>query len=311
MGILASITGASIMSQIDKFLIDNPDYLVSLNDIVFTMLKPAVAIGLIFYDLLNFASSMITGSPELHLKLSSVENLRNDIIKPSQIALSQNGDLWKILPLVGKICALAWTELSRGIEILDKKADRDIDWFMMIIKTSFDFIFLSVTDVVEIVDGFLSGATNFSTYDGHNLFRSLCITASKVGVLTVAYVGAHIAAFTMNKESRNMIELAITWTYDILNWIIDIFSAGWNAVIASIFYLEGELSTATLIAIYLEFVASGVKIIYDIACSVTNHGTDIVGTGPVWVAYLIIAFGSILFSLGSIIVSYLIDKYDL
>jgi hypothetical protein len=307
---LAGLDGDYLMSFIDKFLVDNPEYLVSLNDIVFTMLKPALAIGIVFYDLLNFASSIFPGGQLLVYGLSNVKDLRGDIIKPSQIMLDQDWRYWvdwglKTLIYVGKMSSIIFTEFNRVREMGDREPDKDVDWPWMLFKTAGEFIFLCITDIAEIVGGFISGKTlNFSGFDNNVLFKNIVVASLKLIVMVTSFV----ASLAPWKEKT---ELIVTWFFDICNWVIDAINAVWAITLAIIFGVQGELSVGKIVVVTMESLDTILKLIYEIAAAITNHGLKLASTGWGIVVYGIVAIVSVLLSGATATVGYIVDVFDL
>ncbi|MHA2091158.1 MAG: PKD domain-containing protein, partial [Candidatus Kariarchaeaceae archaeon] len=280
---LSSITGEYIMSQVDKFLLDNPKYLVSLNDILFTMLKPALALGLVFYDLINFASSAISSVFPLS-GFHKVLSFKHEMSQPSRnIRLDESEGVQiacTIVAFIGKLVDLAFAEGFRIYDVKDRQ-DKDIEKGMMAVKSGLGLLFLGLTDITELIKEFNVGRTaheffNFSQWEDPDinlLRRKIVMTIIKASVLVFNLMAAGEIEDTQPQKDAQ--EKVFTAIFDWLGWIINLVDACVYTGFFIYHTVMGHLSAFELQSWLAELVNVWLITLYEPISTWTDHGTKL------------------------------------
>lgn len=304
-----------ILNMVDNFMIDNPDYLVSINDIIRTMLKPGLVLGLVIYDILNFVGSIF--SPSLTLNDVSVLNIENTGAT-SILDLDEAPTGFKlvsgIIAYVGKFFAFLFSEANKIIDMIDM-CDGDREGFRTIINVFFDFVFLMVIDfneiVASIVEGIIEGFSPSGVAKiGYDCFVFIIkvIQITIIGIATVITLG------------NPVMEILVTWAdiiFSIVAGIIDLVAKIglyiWAMVEAVIDLANGKINgwqyAWKLVNGILNLITDTAFLLYDSLSDCTKHGTWLLNIPPIptvppipigqilWAAYAIFAASTVFFGI--------------
>ncbi|MHA2251171.1 MAG: hypothetical protein ACXAD7_12480, partial [Candidatus Kariarchaeaceae archaeon] len=237
--LLSSITGEYILSHLDKFLVDNPQYIVSLNDILFTIFKPVIAVGVVAWDIFNFGADIISDIvdffiPDVSVHVADLQKPSQEITrgmtlndKPAKVAYS-------IVVFIGKLIDLVVSEIWRAFDAVDLASDHDLEKENIALKGIFGIFTWILVDVVDILDNLLNKGVKpvFSpwgtgdveaTLDTEKLGKDICF-----GVFKFFYSLAGIASAFVWKKSA---EVLLTWIDNIITWVVNIVDAVWSTYI--------------------------------------------------------------------------------
>ncbi|MHA2249020.1 MAG: PKD domain-containing protein [Candidatus Kariarchaeaceae archaeon] len=298
--LLNSVNGDNLMSWIDKFLLDDPKYLISLNDIIFTMLKPVAAVGLVFYDILNFASSTISNVSSFY-RLNDVHAIRLELSSPSQGIEHLFDEIYSIVSSVIKLADLAFNEVMKILEASDKISDKDVDSPLMMIKSGVGMAIWVLTDGFEaVVCEINRSARSANESNSVNVHDCTCDSTTeekefaacdKTSIIAFAkiliLVGSFFKAATIlrdyhgkpdKEDEKNGEEFKLTWISDILSWLLNMVDTFWSTgLFIAYTIIAGNVTEEEFSLEFYELAASWLNMFYDPLSGIFEHGNKIAG----------------------------------
>ncbi|MHA2251488.1 MAG: hypothetical protein ACXAD7_14085, partial [Candidatus Kariarchaeaceae archaeon] len=314
--IIDGFNGDYILQLFDAFLQDDSALLISLNDVIRTMLKPMVALTLVFSDLLSFSKSLITDilNPNFSdvgkLNFKKVDKIATEgVLKGVEIRGVDYGFSLKIVAFIGKIIDFIYTEGKRVYEVVDKAIDQDVEKEALIAQSIMEFFVFCVSDGIEIIGSFIEGnIPDAANLENHLLLKSLVMgTGKALGIVLSGIISVFM-------PKLDIFELLVTWIFDIIGWIMNIVDTVWHATIMIVH--ANELSVAKWIAMSWELVALLLNCFYDPISTILLHGYNLQYLAePTMITIAVIAYAAFaavsLFAIfSSLIVSFIADVVD-
>jgi len=314
-----------ILGILDNFLIDNPQYMVSIYDLVKTMIKPTLVLGVVFFDLISLAGDVF--SP--NLLIQDVKSL--NIMKfgaSSQIDFSAvrgfntDSDALKvakrvsgIFSFVGQALALISSEINKWIDVIDLQ-DGGRAAIRTLILGFFDTVWFLLIDLNGLVITIWEAIEhNWTAKD----ITTLAVNIPLMVVKAIEFIAVMIASIAV---FGNPVGEAIVTILDIIfKVLVGVVEIGLNLAMLIVFTIlypdfsvKGSLEFGGAI---LGLISNVVSLIYDTLATALAHGTHLLkipappALGPILYAiYLTFAQGAVLLSLASLIFDFVIFVLD-
>ncbi|MHA2363036.1 MAG: PKD domain-containing protein [Candidatus Hodarchaeales archaeon] len=311
-GIISSFNGEYLMTMLDTFILDNNTYLVSLNDIIRTALKPAFALGFAFSDLITLPEdnlkSLLSGDiiPKASFsneKMLRIENSTDDYWY--NLTAKDIYQIGEVVKFISSLLNIAFNEIFRVINAIDLQMDEDVEKESQIIQTIWAIVIYVIQDIVnDVAFGYFKGLRPTNPLEFHlstdkdsdEFLKTLIFAVFNGIVLALKYI------ILASIPKLDFFEFITFWAFDPIAWLTNLVDAWWkafifgkyvlapnlvqalldfdspDAFIIELLRLSGESLLATpgaLISELLNLVASWLNVIYDPLSSILKHGTEL------------------------------------
>jgi hypothetical protein len=286
-----------VMEVIDEFMLDNEDYLMSINDIMRKMLKPGMIVGMVAYDIINWVGDIFKSS----FVINDVSTLGMTQHGISSILDLDDGyytfDIVSgIIDFVGNIVGLIVSEISKITDVIDME-DLDREGFAALIYGVIDFILLCTTSLNTIVASIVgSFEYQMSEVELKELTKDFIL-------LTLAIINtAYVLIVTIATFGNDGVEKLITAHCIIWDFLYNLVDFAMSVFFYFKYIVDGDFSAYSIIKGWFDWRVQGAMAIYDFIATISLHGTLLLKIPPIgpipigqilWAAYTLLGVSQV------------------